>query len=91
MMKAKYLPRFFALVNQSLIPKSQPLIFLRNKFFITQSKFYRPKISIEQLLNQHQVEYVESSGPTIRLKYCPFCKKSHNNDLTNLNTLTVNK
>ena len=91
MIKGKYLPGFFSLFKKTFLPKRQPVIFFKNKFFINQSKFYRPKISVEQLLNQHQIEYSDSHGPTLRIKYCPFCKKSHHNDPSNLNVLAVNK
>lgn len=91
MIKGKYLPGLITLVKNNFFSKKQPLILINNKFFVNQSKFYRPKISIEQLLNQHQIEYLDSHGPTLRVKYCPFCKKAHHNDPSNLNVLTVNK
>lgn len=92
MIKPKYLSGFFSLLKQSSFAKNKSLIFVQNKFFIDQSKFYRPKISVEQLLNQHQIEYSGgTNGSVLRIKYCPFCKKSHNNDPSNLNVLVVNK
>ncbi len=63
----------------------------RPRYYINQSKFYRPQISVEQLLIQNQIDFNDSASNVFRLKYCPFCKKPHRDDPSNLYTLNVNK
>ena len=78
---------FIPLKNKTIAPFK-----LNNlRYFVNQSKFFRPQIPIEQLLNQNQIEFTDSASNVFRLKYCPFCKKPHRDDLTNMYTLNVNK
>ena len=73
------------------IKPSAPLKLTNPRYFVNQSKFFRPQISVEQLLIQNQIDFNDSASNVFRLKYCPFCKKPHRDDPTNLYTLNVNK
>jgi hypothetical protein len=66
---------------------------LRSFFFcnLKQSKYYKVIEPLDKFFNRNDIEFLASQGSkTIRLKYCPFCSKPHNNDPTNLHTLNVN-
>lgn len=92
MIKPKHIAAFIDLAFFPFKNPSIPSILIKNpKYFVNQSKFYKPQIPIEQLLNQNQIEYNDSASNVFRLKHCPFCKKPHRDDPSNLYTLNVNK
>ncbi len=91
MIKNKITSPFLKIAVTYLKNKICPKSNIKIKYFINQSKYYRPQVPVEQFLNQSRIEYNPSASNVIRLKYCPFCKKPHHNEPTNLYTLNVNK
>lgn len=63
---------------------------LQFKFAVEQSKYFRPKDSVEDFIKMHHFDY-KMSNEHYKLKICPFCKKPHNNDGSNLYVLNVHK
>ena len=57
---------------------------------VNQSKYYQPKFKVSDFLARLSIEN-RSGGDSFRIKECLFCHKHHNNDLTNLYTLIVDK
>ena len=91
MIKPKTIAFFIDLLRLPLATKlPNHLKLTKLRYFIHQSKFYKPQIPVEQLLLQSQVDFNDSST-TFRVKYCPLCPKPHRDDPTNMYTLNVNK
>lgn len=57
---------------------------------IEASKFYKPRVSVEDFLLQNAIEY-RANDRVFRIKECIFCSKPHYNDMTNLYTLNIDR
>jgi hypothetical protein len=83
------LKQLFTIINPVKLAAFKP----RSFFFcnLNQSKYYKVIEPVDKFFNRNAIEFLASQGSkVIRIKYCPFCPKPHNNDPTNLHTLSVN-